>query len=310
MRNSVGFFIIGVLMYYEKPPLTFEEQAQKLIGRGLIADADEIVKRLRVVNYYRLSAYLYPFRNPDDTYKSGTTLHLVWRHYTFDRQLRVLVMDAIERVEVAVRTQLVYHFSHRHGAFGYDNGAYFPKLDANRFYAWLQDMDNESSRSREPFIKHFKDKYGDLHSRLPLWMIAEILSFGKMLTFFNGVDDGMRRTIAREYGIEDRILKSWLGALNVVRNICAHHGRLWNRELGYKILIPRKQKYPQWHTQVEIRNNRMFAIITILHFLLNRIAPTSKWPTRLRALLQAYPDVPIRWMGFPSDWEKSPLWKM
>lgn len=131
-----------------------------------------------------------------------------------------------------------------------------------------------------------------------------------MLTFFNGVDDGMRRTIAREYGIEDRILKSWLGALNVVRNICAHHGRLWNRELGYKILIPRKQKYPQWHTQVEIRNNRMFAIITILHFLLNRIAPTSKWPTRLRALLQAYPDVPIRWMGFPSDWEKSPLWKM
>lgn len=297
-------------MKYEKLPLTFEEQAQKLIQRGLIADEDEIVKRLKSVNYYRLSAYLYPFRNPDDTYKSGTTLHLVWKYYTFDRQLRVLVMDAIERVEVAVRTQLVYLFSHRHGAFSYDNYAYFPKLHKDRFCLWLKDMDNESSKSKETFIEHFKDKYGDMHSRLPIWMLAEIMSFGKMLTLFNGVDDDMRRTIAREYGIEDKILQSWLGALNVIRNICAHHGRLWNRELGHKIFIPRKQKYPEWHKPIEIRNDRMFAILTILQYFLNRVAPTSKWHERLCALLQAYPDVPIRLMGFPDHWEKSPLWKI
>ena len=100
-------------MEYTKPPLTFEEQARKLISRGLVADKDELIQRLKCVNYYRLSAYLYPYRKPDDTYKDKTSLQIVWRHYTFDRQLRVLVMDAVERVEVAMRTQLVYLFAQR-----------------------------------------------------------------------------------------------------------------------------------------------------------------------------------------------------
>jgi abortive infection bacteriophage resistance protein len=91
------------------------------------------------------------------------------------------------------------------------------------------------------------------------------------------------------------VLKSWLDALNVVRNICAHHGRLWNRELGYRIMIPGMHKYPEWHT--------------LLQYLLGRVAPTSKWPVRLQALLKDYPAIPIRLMGFPSDWGKSPIWK-
>jgi abortive infection bacteriophage resistance protein len=297
-------------MEYIKPPLTFEQQAQKLIERGLVADADELIKRLCVVNYYRLSAYLYPFRRPDDSYKPNTTLAMVWNHYTFDRQLRLIVIDAVERVEVAVRTQLVYLFSHRYGSFGYADHSHFPKLDQARFSLWLQEMDSESSRSREIFTEHFKNKYGDVHKRLPLWMLAEIMSFGRMLTFFNGVDDELRRTIARRYGIEDRLLQSWLGALNVVRNICAHHGRLWNRELGYKIFIPRKQKYPQWHIPIEIGNDHMFAVLTILRYLLKYVAPTSHWHERLRELFGKYPNVPMRWMGFPDHWEQSPLWKI
>src|SRR5271157_2501643 len=154
-------------MEYTKPPLTFQEQAEKLLSRGLIADKEELVKRLKCVNYYRLSGYLYPYRNPDDTYKPGTTLMLVWKHYTFDRQLRVLVMDAIERVEVAVRTQLVYHLAHRSGAFGYIDNNNLPFLDISRFSQWINDLDNESQRSRETFISHFQNKYGDCHDRLP-----------------------------------------------------------------------------------------------------------------------------------------------
>src|SRR6266508_2779501 len=99
-------------MEYPKQALTFEQQADLLISRGLIADRNLLINRLRSVNYYRFSGYLYPFRNSDDTFHSGTTFEKVWRHYTFDRRLRVIVMDAIERVEVAVRTQTVYHFVH------------------------------------------------------------------------------------------------------------------------------------------------------------------------------------------------------
>lgn len=297
-------------MQYSKPPLTFEAQAELLLSRGLQADKDVLISRLHAVNYYRLSAYLYPFRQQSsDAFRANTTLDLVWNCYTFDRQLRILVMDAIERVEVAVRTQIAYHFAHLHGAFGYLDQALFPKLDVGRYERWLDYMKDEIDRSRETFIKHFQAKYGDCHDLPPLWMLCEVMSFGKMLTLFNGVDDDIRRLIAREYGIEDRILKSWLGALNVIRNICAHHGRLWNRELGYKPLIPKIQKYPQWHDPVGTPKHRIFAILTILKYLLKKIAPTSQWDCRFRDLLSRYPEIPLRAMGFPQQWGTHAIWR-
>jgi len=295
-------------MKYTKPPLSFEDQAEKLMNRGLVADKNELIHRLQSVNYYRLSAYLYPYRNHDDTYKAGTSLEKIWMHYTFDRQLRLIVMDAIERVEVAVRTQLIYHFVHRYGPFGYINNANLPVLSTDRFSHWLIELNEECKRSKETFIGHFNRKYGDTHPQLPLWMAAEIMSFGKTLTLFNGVDDEIRRSIARAYGIEDRILKSWLGSINTVRNICAHHGRLWNRELGFKPFIPKARKYPNWHVPVVIPNNRVFTILTIMRYLLRYVAPTTHWSDRLIALLKRYPSISLRSMGFPPDWEKSPLW--
>ena len=140
-------------------------------------------------------------------------------------------------------------------------------------------------------------------------MVGEIMSFGKVLTMFNGVDDSIRRLIAHHYGTEDEVLKSWLGMLNVIRNICAHHGRLWNRELGYKPYIPKKQKYPEWHIPVIIPQNRIFGILTILRYLLSTIAPQSKWEMRLLTLLDDYPEIFRRSMGFPDNWKESPLWK-
>lgn len=170
-------------------------------------------------------------------------------------------------------------------------------------------MREEADRSREEFVSHFRNRYGDNHSDLPLWMVGEIMSFGKVLTMFNGVDDSMRRLIAYHHGTEDMVLKSWLGALNVIRNICAHHGRLWNRELGYKPLIPRGKKHPAWHIPVRIPQNRIFGILTILRYLLRTIAPQSNWEARLLALLDEYPEI-SRWsMGFPDNWKESLLWK-
>jgi len=175
---------MGIIMEYTKPPLTFGAQADLLLSRGLQADKAVLVSRLQAVNYYRLSAYLYPFRHESsDNFRENTTLALVWKHYTFDRQLRILVMDSIERIEVAVRTKLAYYFSHRHGAFSYLNKVFFPKLKVEDHKRWLDEMKIEIERSKETFIKHFQTKYGDCHDLPPLWMLCEVMSFGKMLTF-------------------------------------------------------------------------------------------------------------------------------
>jgi abortive infection bacteriophage resistance protein len=296
-------------MRFDKPPLTFEQQADLLLARGLVADRPALIKRLEVVNYYRLSGYLYPFRKTDDRLTDGTTLEAVWQLYVFDRQLRLLVMDAIERVEVSIRTQLSYHLAHRHGAFAYLESAKMPGISNTEHEKWIDELNVEMKRSKEPFITHFFDKYGDVHAMPPIWMLVEIMSFGKVLTMFRAVDRDIRQSVSRILGVSDEVLLSWLVALNGIRNVCAHHGRLWNRDLGYRPKIPREKKYPQWHRPIPITQDKVFAVLTILRYLLRITAPTSRWDSRLRALLSAYSDVPVRMMGFPENWEGSPLWK-
>lgn len=296
-------------MRYVKPPLTFEQQANTLLARGLIGDKEYIVERLKNVNYYRLSGYLFPFRQPDDRYKPGTTFEQVWSRYTFDRRLRLIVMDAIERVEVSVRTQLIYALAHDSGAFGYAVSSALPNLDAQEYGRWIEEIRKEAGHSREEFVGHFFEKYGDCNACLPLWMVGEIMSFGCMLTMYRGAADHIKRAVASYYAIPDEVLTSWLKTINVIRNICAHHGRLWNRELGVKPVIPRKNKYPQWHEPVGIPQNRIFGVLTVLRYLLTVMAPQSKWRDRLFALLDEYPQIPRRSMGFPDNWEISPLWK-
>jgi abortive infection bacteriophage resistance protein len=240
-------------MQYDKGHLSFEEQAERLIARGLIADKALLVKRLKDVNYYRFTGYLHPFRlENSDNYRPGTTFEKVWRHYAFDRRLRLIIMDAIERIEVSVRTQLIFELSKETGAFGYATPEGLPKLRPDEFMKWLNSITEEVGRSKEIFVGHFFEKYGDSHPVLPLWMAGEIMSFGGMLTMYRGVAPDIKRRIAAHYEVPDEVLTSWLQVINVIRNICAHHGRLWNRELGYKPLIPGKNKYPQWHTPVPI----------------------------------------------------------
>ncbi len=295
-------------MRYTKPHLTFKEQANQLILRGLVADRERLIHTLQRVNYYRLSGYLDPFRNADDTYKEGTTLEKVWRRYAYDRRLRLLLLDAIERIEISVRTQLVYHFSHKYGPFGHILHENLAKIHPKVFADWLNRLQKETTRSQEIFVEHFQRKY-DEHEQLPLWMACEIMTFGSTLTFFKGVSPSIKRILAKEYRIPDEVLHSWLRALNAIRNICAHHGRIHGRELGYKPKLPYPNKYPEWHYPVTIPNNRIFGILTICRYLLRIIAPQSQWSNNFHTLLDEYSEIPRQPMGFPDDWELCPIWK-
>ena len=183
-------------MEYRKPTLTFEQQADLLLSRGMVAGREELIRRLKTVSYYRLSGYWYPFRNADDTLQPGTSLDHVWRRYTFDRKLRLLVLDAIDRVEIAVRTGLAYHHCHAHGPFGYLTTASLPGLDVGDFTRFRGKLKDEVRRSQEAFVTHFKAKYGDVHSDLPLWMATELMSFGMVFTLFRGMEKTIKRRVA------------------------------------------------------------------------------------------------------------------
>jgi abortive infection bacteriophage resistance protein len=295
---------------YTKRALSLSDQADQLLKRGLVArDKQAVIEKLEAVSYYRLSGYWVSFRRPDDTFEPGTTLDMVWRRYTFDRQLRLLVLDAIERVEIAVRTRIVDLHAIAHGPFAYANPASLPGLGATEHAEFLRRINQEANRSSEQFVHHFKTKYTS-QANLPLWMACELMTFGNLYTLFRGLDRPKKQTIAGIYGVADSVFESWLGALNQVRNICAHHARLWNRVFGMRPQIPRQNKHPFWHTPVSITNDRLFGVMTVLHYLLRQVAPRSRWFYRWEDLLAHYPEIPRDAMGFPVNWRESTLWQI
>jgi len=195
---------------FNKPPLSFPEQAALVMSRGLACEAKELADTLEVVNYYGLSAYWHPFRGSDDSIRPGTTFAMVWRRHALDRHLRLLAMDAIERVEIAVRTQLVNAHALQYGPFGYEWAETLPGLHPGKHKDWVERIRAETLRNRrhEPFVNHYFSKYDEEQS-LPVWMACELMSFGALLTFFHGAEPALQKKIAGHFGVADKVMSSW-----------------------------------------------------------------------------------------------------
>jgi len=295
-------------MKYTKTAKTYEQQADLLISRGMLGDRASIIEHLSAVNYYRLSGYWHPFMDqPTGKFVSGTTFDMIWDRYVFDRQLRLLTLDAIERIEVYLRTRLANVMAMEDAdPFAYlGNPSIMPGYGRAQHSDFVAEIIRTYGRSKAEFVTHFSDKYGDTHSALPIWMAVETMTFGMMRQLYGAVSPTVKATIAASLGVHDTVLSSWVEVLNLIRNMSAHHGRLWNRTMGVRPKIP--QKDAAWHQPVEIHNDRMFGILTICRYCLKRIAPQSKWQTRLEDLFNASPSIPIHMLGFPADWKSSPM---
>lgn len=302
-------------MKYTKPALNFRDQANLLIARGLIVDnTGELENYLSRVNYYRLSGYWYAFKDSDphtgeEIFKKGTTFQIVRDRYEFDRRLRLLFMDALERIEVAIfRTQLVETNTTRCGPFGYtESKNYNPKFSSTDFTKLLNDITDDEYRSREEFRTRYRSKYTS-EKYLPLWMVVEFMSFGQLLTLYRNQHLEIKQAISRQYNLFPMVLDSWLLTLNTIRNSCAHHNRLWNRPLTLKPKLPNYKYDPRWYAPTPVSNDRIYIALTIIQYLLFFISPANPWKKAILDLFAAYPTVPLKPMGIPENWQDYPLW--
>ena len=318
-------------MRYTKPPLTFEQQADQLLARGLVGDRATMIEHLSFVNYYRLSGYWWSFRRRmppapapapprqleqrGDDFVPGTQFEVVWDHYVFDQRLRVHVMEAIERIEVAVRTQLAYHHSLKWGPDAYaTNRASLPRMtagpstDRRSHAAFVQKLDAQFEQGRnQPFVTHFVAKYtSSLY--LPIWMAVELMSLGSVATMYQGCLDDIQQLVAAPFGVTNGVLGSWLLTLNHVRNVCAHHGRLWNRALVKAPQLPAFRTSPEWY-QPPLNVTKVYAALVVCNHLVNVITRgDSTWAKRLATVIGEHPQVPTNDMGVPSNWLENPLW--
>nr|WP_295382159.1 Abi family protein [Pseudoxanthomonas sp.] len=290
-------------MRYSKLPLSFAEQLQLMQDRGLtVRDPARALRWLEKVSYYRLSAYFLPFKQ-GDAFVPGTEFDDVAGLYIFDRKLRLLVLDAIERVEVAIRTAITYEISRTYGPFGHLEPANFdPQY---RHADLLRDIRTEEARAGETFVQHFRNKYTS-ESDLPVWMATELLSFGTISLMYRFMPPALKSAIARPFSVPDSFFARWLHSLSYVRNVCAHHKRLWNREFAIRPSLPTRTV--AWASTIPDAG-RIYCALAILRHLLLVVSPGCHWKPRLEALLAQHPQVSRQAMGFDPNWQSLPLWQ-
>lgn len=295
---------------FNKPSKLIPDQIALLQERGMVVEnAQQATWALSHISYYRLRAYWSYYEADHESrnhvFKDGTILEAVLALYEFDRRLRLLLMDALERIEVAARGAWAHQMAMVYGPHGYLNSALYPRTGC--FQANLAQLQSEYDRSHDVFVDHYKRTYNN-PPLPPVWMAAEFMSFGLLSKFFSALGGRAdRKAIARKVGFDDRVFQGLMHHLATVRNICAHHGRLWNRR--FTVTFPIAQNPASLaDTIVPQADRKLYNTLSMLLHSMGTKSPASHWPHRLACLIAENPTGDFAAMGFPDDWRESPLW--
>jgi len=313
---------------YQNPWLNIDGQIQKLMSRGLRIDDIGVVKqRLLYVNYYRFAGYGLKFQHLDDNnermFNAGVSFDDVWGLCVFDKDLRDVFSEALELVEISLRSSIAYVFGKAHGAFGHVDPSNFD-VNFNReqssrasrsrrivpFRDWRSTILSETRRSSEIFVKHFEQRYTQ-YPDLPIWVVGEICSFGTLSRMYSNMLNVDQGKVAAEYGLQYLVLQSWMHALTYIRNVCAHHARLWDKVLQIAPELPQRKNWQK----LSGCERSVFTSTLMLNWMLSHDSIDKQvhatWKRKLEMLMQEfdekYPNL-LSFTGFPKDWKKNPLW--
>lgn len=226
---------------YDKTQITVPQQIELLKSQGLtFHDERKAEHLLNNISLFRIKSYLQPLRlYGKQEFKPNATFEEAYNLYKFDSELRKMVCSELEKIEISIRTQLSLIMGNKAGIFWFADSSNF--RDVNRHSGLLNSLNTELNRSDDDAIIRFRQNYTNPFP--PSWMVFEISSFGTISMMYRWLNAGhARRDVAKYYGLSDTLMESWLHSIVYVRNICAHHSRLWNRRLSINALIPRHTK--------------------------------------------------------------------
>lgn len=277
-----------------------------------IADEEFAAYWLTHVSYYRLSAYWLAFERAKGSvgprFHPGTTFEMVTDLYAFDRDLRRMVMRGSEHVEVALRGSWAYQLAIGTGSHGYLDAALY--ADAEEFAKGKSKLASSVKFSSETYIEHYRETY-DQPPLPPVWMVAEMMSFGQLSRWYSNLSDrALRNRVAAPLGLPETVLVPLVRHVTDIRNICAHHGRLWNRGFLQPPKLARKPD--DLNASLDLASNqapaRLYNALTMIGHIIRTVAPDSTWAHDLAAHICSHPFGDCGQMGFPPDWKDRPLW--
>jgi len=310
-----SFFSQNFMAKYLKPSTSIEEQISLLQARKLIIDDVAMATyHLSHVGYYRLAGYWLHYQEDKvkhlfyDNVKFEHTIEL----YNFDRRLRFILFDAIERIEVSFRSVLTNEMCQVYGPNWYANR----ELSFNNanYEENLGTVMQEFGRAKEDFIGHHERNY-DGDDVPPAWKAIQVISFGTLSKIYSNINNTVveRKKIANMYGFKGGAewMESFLQVVAVLRNYCAHHSRLCYRKFTSTPKAMARPTHPWIKPLIEpggLLSKQLYYQICAVRYLLFTAHPETDFNQELRDLIAQFPSVRISPMGFPDNWHGEPIW--
>lgn len=293
-----------------KNPRTIPDQIQLLQSRDMLfRDIRNAPHFLANISYYRLKGYWWEMQ--DDKVNHHFAPHSYFEDvidlYNFDRHFRLLVFNAIERIEIALRTKLIYHLALLCGECWYIDQSIF--TDKVQHADFLSKLNREMKSSSEEFMKsHYKNHKNDYPEA---WKALEVVTLGTLSKIYDNLQhqSPAKSTIANEFGLSSSAdFSSWLRSITLVRNIVAHHSRLWNKVLITQYSWPKNMETVLLDfTPNQNHLKKIFPLLAGMIYLNDKISPGHSLKKELVDLIQQFPNVPFYKMGFPPYWQNQPI---
>jgi abortive infection bacteriophage resistance protein len=304
-----------------KPAYSIADQISLLKQRGMLfKDERQACEHLRNVSYYRLKGYWWDMQSNSalHTFSSDVYFEDIVERYNFDRQLRIILFDAVEQIEIALRTKMIYHLSLAYGGLWYLHPALFDTskitfngVEQTAHLHVLNELQKEFDRSQEIFVKDHRRRYPGENA--DAWKMLEVASLGTLSKLYKNLKNKLpeKAIIANEMGLSSTfVFVSWLEAIALIRNIVAHHSRLWSRTMIKKPSMQLNNPVGRWFTQPlkPGQLSKSFAIISCMVYLCTHLSHSGDIRQRIITLINAYPNLPIYKYGFFNNWQAEPLW--
>ena len=303
-------------LYFKMPvnqdSRTITEQIALLKSRGmLMKDEQKTAFYLSHISYFRLKGYWWDMQTDrvNHIFAQNTYFEDVIARYNFDRHLRLILFDAIEFIEIALRTKLIYHLSQAYGGLWYLDDNFV--IDKVKYQETLADLQTEFVRTGETFAKDFRQKHPA--DNPDVWLILEVASFGTLSKIYSNLKPLLpeKSKITHEFGLNSiNELSSWFAAITYLRNVIAHHSRVFGRDILKRPILPRSPRN-EWlqHGVTPVQEKKPFVVISAMIYLCNAINPDNEIKSKLLSLFNSNPNIPIYKLGFFNNWQSEPLWK-
>ncbi|MDN3664863.1 Abi family protein [Algibacter miyuki] len=302
---------------FDKKPFTLPQQVKQLQDRGLTIKHPRIAEKYLInISYYRLGEYWYVMQSDKENhiFKPNSKFEDVIALYNFDAELRLLLFDVIEKIEISLRTKLIYHLSHEINPWWFQNFDLFN--DSKALVKTLSNLEIEIERTKDESIKKHLKKHKDDKRFPPAWKSLEQTSFGTLSKLYGNLKHTVKSKdlIAIEFGaVNHTFLPSWLQSIAVIRNYCAHHSRLWNRNLPSTVKLLSKPPKPWILDSINVPKqhefSKLYVHMCLMRYMLNTILPRNEFSIKLNNLFEKYPNVDPDALGMKPKWQEEPLWK-